>query len=425
MKRYAVCGLSMRALKMYVGPLLTRFRDQGILVAMLDEDERRFAVAQATYPDLAHVPRYRAHQMTAMLHETEPDVIIVATVDASHVDYIVPALEANRSVISEKPLATTAADCRRILEAESRSQGELIVGFNYRYAPVHTELKARIADGAVGRVTSMEMTWLVDTYHGSSYFKRWNRDPALSGGLAVHKSSHHFDLLAWWTDQDPIEVFGYGALNYFGAKAPHNPAPGSGRHCHRCEVRAECAYDRRWRSRSGVVTVEPGGAEGFGGRQVGGYSGYQPDACIFDDSITIDDTYVATIRYAGGAMASYAIHFSAPYEGYRIAINGTEGRLETQYYHPTRTPFPTPPQSIEGLPLFGPKMSIWPQAESGDHEGGDAALLEDLFLDPLPSVVNRRSSARAGALAVVTGLALRESVGRGRPVNVGQMLEKG
>jgi hypothetical protein len=174
-----------------------------------------------------------------------------------------------------------------------------------------------------------------------------------------------------------------------------------------------------------VVSVEPDGQEGFGGRQVGGYTSYQPDACIFDETITIEDTYVAAVRYDGGAMASYTVHFSAPYEGYRIAINGTEGRLETQYYHPARTPFPTSPQSIDWLPLFGPKMSIWPQAVTSNHEGGDAAFLEDLYLENTSSPVNRRSDARTGAMAVVTGLALRESVRQGRPVNVGQMLEKG
>lgn len=231
--------------------------------------------------------------------------------------------------------------------------------------------------------------------------------------------------MGWWADQDPIEELGYGALNYFGAEAPHNPEPSAGRHCHTCEMCAERAYDRRWRSGSGVVPVQADGQEGIGGRQVGGYTGCQPDACIFDETISIEDTYVAAVWYDGGAMASYAVHFFAPDEEYPSAINGTQGRLEAQDYHLVRTPFPTPSQSIEWLPLFGLKTSIWSQAAIGNHQGRDAAFLEDLYLEDATSSVNRRFNARTGAIAVVTRLALLDSVRPRRPVNVGQMLEKG
>src|SRR5699024_5589973 len=48
------------------------------------------------------------------------------------------------------------------------------------------------------------------------YFRRWHRDKANSGGLFVHKSSHHFDLVNWWTGQVPERVDARGGLGVYG-----------------------------------------------------------------------------------------------------------------------------------------------------------------------------------------------------------------
>ena len=65
-------------------------------------------------------------------------------------------------------------------------------------------------EGRLGRITSVDLNWYLDTYHGSSYFKRWNRRREMSGGLSIHKSTHHFDLVNWWIGQKPVEAFAYG-----------------------------------------------------------------------------------------------------------------------------------------------------------------------------------------------------------------------
>ena len=48
------------------------------------------------------------------------------------------------------------------------------------------------------------------------------------------------------------------------------------------------------------------------------YTDYRPDACIFDEEIDIEDTYAAVLKYGKGALLNYSVHFSAPYEGYRL-----------------------------------------------------------------------------------------------------------
>src|SRR5699024_9050603 len=137
-------------------------------------------------------------------------IIIVANKDDTHVNYIIQWLHHNLDVIVEKPMATTAHDCKRIIDAESTSEGDVTVTFNYRYSPIHTKIKELILEGKVGKITSIDLNWYIDTYHGSSYFQRWNRDREFSGGLSIHKSSHHFDLVNWWTGQKPVEAFAFG-----------------------------------------------------------------------------------------------------------------------------------------------------------------------------------------------------------------------
>ncbi|HYY28187.1 MAG TPA: Gfo/Idh/MocA family oxidoreductase [Chthoniobacterales bacterium] len=59
-----------------------------------------------------------------------------------------------------------------------------------------------IAD-AIGEVKSIHFEWLLDTNHGADYFRRWHREKPNSGGLMVHKATHHFDLINWWLDTTP------------------------------------------------------------------------------------------------------------------------------------------------------------------------------------------------------------------------------
>ncbi|MDI6582565.1 Gfo/Idh/MocA family oxidoreductase, partial [Bacillus subtilis] len=75
--------------------------------------------------------------------------------------------------------------------------------FNYLYSPFHRKIIEMILVGKIGRVTSVDLYWYIDTYNGASYFKRWNRSRQFSGCLSVNKSTHHFDLVNWLLWQNP------------------------------------------------------------------------------------------------------------------------------------------------------------------------------------------------------------------------------
>ncbi|MBJ8193096.1 Gfo/Idh/MocA family oxidoreductase, partial [Bacillus cereus] len=91
--------------------------------------------------------------------------------------------------------------------AIDRTGRKLRVTFNYRYAPHNTKIRELIMDGTLGEVLSVNFEWLLNTQHGADYFRRWHRDKRNSGGLLVHKSTHHFDLMNFWLGSKPETVY--------------------------------------------------------------------------------------------------------------------------------------------------------------------------------------------------------------------------
>jgi len=412
MRRYAICGVSSRAIHTYIKPLTTVYTATGELVALLDADPLRFDVCRAEVPVTQEVPTYDENSFDALVEATRPDMVMVLGRDDTHAGYILSALDRDLDVIVEKPMVTTAADAARVLETEAASGGTVAVTFNFRNTATHQKIKEMIAAGAVGRITSLDFNSYTDTRHGASYFRRWNRRRECSGGLSVHKCCHHFDLLNWWIDQEPVEVFAYGALNHFGAGGEMNPRKVDGRHCATCTDREVCAYVRRWQDRGDLINVDVPRS----------YTGSPRNPCCFDSDIDIEDTYTAVIRYSQGVTVSYSANYSCPYEGYRLAINGTRGRIETQGCR--RAPVPMAPQTIDYFPLFGTaKQTIHPLNREGGHGGSDPVILEELFLGPDPTREHKvLAGARDGALAVAMGEGVWRSCQSGRPERIADLL---
>ena len=147
-----------------------------------------------------------------MLNQQNPDLIIVCTVDSTHHQFIIKGLESGCDVLTEKPLTTDETKGQAILNAERKSDKKLIVGFNYRWNPYATKIKELLINNTIGKITSIDFNWYLNTYHGASYFRRWHGYKDKGGSLWVHKATHHFDLLNWWIDSDPDEVFALGDL---------------------------------------------------------------------------------------------------------------------------------------------------------------------------------------------------------------------
>lgn len=217
--RYAVVGTGSRA-SMYIDALANSFSDVGSVVAWCEPNPTRMTyydrVLAAAGKDAP--TRYAPDEFDKLLAEQRPDVVVVTSPDATHHLYATAALEAGCDVVVEKPLTTALDPAQSIAKAVESSQGDLVVTFNYRYSPRNSEVRRLLASGAIGKITSIHFEWVLDTVHGADYFRRWHRNKAISGGLLVHKSSHHFDLVNWWLADVPRLSRRPHGLRFYGDK---------------------------------------------------------------------------------------------------------------------------------------------------------------------------------------------------------------
>jgi predicted dehydrogenase len=432
MKTYAICGLSSRAIGHFALPLIGNpklpeygdYSAHGRLVAILDLDPER--VAAFNQNQGCSIPYYPADAFDRMMAETKPDVVVVTSSDVHHATYIIAALRHHRDVIAEKPMVINGEQARAVIEAERASRGRVRVAHNYRYTPLHKAIKRMILDGRLGRIVHAQMIYLLDTYHGSSYFYRWNRDRAMSGGLTVTKGCHHFDLLNWWLDDVPEEVFAFGTRNYYGSESPYNPSRQKGHELTVDEQKDRCPYHLRWN----VQGVRPPKDDHLRAHEAAfslPMKAQYPRALgLYDKEIAIEDTYSATICYRGGASAIYSLNASSPWEGYILGIQGTHGRLETTHYvAPSRCPFPADErQTITYYPMFGERQIHEVRHVEGGHGGADDVLKYDMFVAPGPESEELKIAAgtREGALAVAVGEAVWRSVAEKKPMKITDLL---
>jgi predicted dehydrogenase len=219
--RYAIVGTGSRA-TMYIDALCGPHSGHCDLVALCDTSSVRMSYhnrrLSGRYGRPA-VPAYPASDFAGLIGRERPDVVIVTTVDAYHHRYIVAAMEHGCDVITEKPMTTDEAKVAQILSAVERTGRRLTVTFNYRYSAAYTRLRQLVAGGAIGTPHLVDFSWTLDTSHGADYFRRWHREKPMSGGLLVHKASHHFDLVNWWIGSWPETVYAMGSLSFYGREA--------------------------------------------------------------------------------------------------------------------------------------------------------------------------------------------------------------
>ena len=412
---------------MYAAALRDRYAGSAELVGLCDPNPARMAFQ---CKDLGISPVcFEPAEFTDKAAELAADVVIVTSMDRTHDRYIIEALESGKNVITEKPMTTDEQKCRSILRAKERSGGDLTVTFNYRYSPRNSAVKQALSDGAIGDVHSVHFEWLLDTRHGADYFRRWHRDKRNSGGLMVHKASHHFDLVNWWLGARPESAFGFGDLTFYGrANADQRGVP-----------------PRRYRSKDNL-------RDGPGDRwdidissdalMVGLYQdpephdGYLRDRDVFSDGISIEDDMSVLVRYETGATMTYHLTAYSPWEGYRVMFNGSEGRLELEVVERAHLADTADidPSALEKAPThhrtsltvqrhWGLPETIPIEEGNGGHGGGDTRLLDDLFgAEPPTDPLGRAAGHMDGAYAMLIGAAANRSFATGQPIRIADLM---
>ncbi len=421
--KIAIVGCGSRH-KMFRDSVTEDYADRHEIVALCDSNAHRLgeAAKAISRPGTNGVPTYLAENFDQLIAEQKPDTIVVATPDFLHSDYIVRAFEAGCDVICEKPLTIDLARLKQIVDAQARTGRKVMVTFNYRYSPARTQIKDMLASGVIGTVTAVDFRWHLDRVHGADYFRRWHRQKENSGGLLVHKSTHHFDLLNWWLASAPTQVFASGQRAFYRPETAvalglqdHGPRCADCPVAQRCAFRLDLSADEQLRSLYLDAEEE---------------DGYFRDRCVFDADIGIEDTVQAHIRYASGVTANYTLTAYSPWEGLEIRFQGTKGEITHKHvevhgvFGGVRAHADEEAVTTE-LHLAGEKPVMIDVAKGkGTHGGADPVMLGYIFAPDTmePDRHSRASDHISGAWSILTGIAANASIETGSAVDIQTML---
>ena len=436
-KRYAVVGTGGRSV-MFIDDLASTHRDTAELAAFCDLSATRMAYYNQRLQEkfnLPPVPAYAAADFDRMVKETKPDVVIVASMDCTHHEYIIRAMELGCDAISEKPMTVDAPKANAIFDAIRRTGRNLRVTFNYRYAPAVTKVYELLRAGVVGRPLMVDFSWVLDTSHGADYFRRWHAQKINSGGLLVHKATHHFDVVNWWLQSYPETVYAMGDLKFYGRG--NAVARGDDK------LAAYPRYTGYPEAKEDPFALFLDAEAGPGVDSLRRLyleaekdSGYLRDQNVFSDRVTIEDSMAVIARYRNGVMLSYSLLAYSPWEGYRAAVTGDRGRLELYDRHGSHiiagqsdselaaAQAKNAIQELTVFPMFGVPYSVEIPKASGSHGGSDPIMLEQIFGgNPPPDPFNRAASHIDGAASILLGVAANESMRTGLPVRTDDLLK--
>ena len=137
------------------------------------------------------------------------------------------------------------------------------------------------------------------------------------------------------------------------------------------------------------------------------------------------------VRYKNNAILTYSLNSYLPLEGFRVAFNGSKGRMELEVYENSYVNSGGE-KSGEGAvkskkimvhPMFGASYEVEIPTAEGGHGGGDPILLNDIFGVPAEDEFHRAANQVDGAMSILTGVAANKSIASGLPIKVDSLIE--
>ncbi|CCV64552.1 Oxidoreductase [Alteracholeplasma palmae J233] len=423
-KKYVIVGVGGRS-RMFYEAIATTYKETSELLAICDMSQTRMDFTNKALKELGYqeVKTYHYLDFDKMLDELKPDYVIVTSIDRTHHDYIIRSMRKGCDVVTEKPMTIDAEKIQEILDVQKETGRNIKVTFNYRYSPNNTKVRELISTGVIGQVFSVHFEWLLNTQHGADYYRRWHRNKVNSGGLLVHKSTHHFDLVNFWLNANPKRVFAFGERNFYGKENAEKR--GITKFYDRCHGNVTPEED--------PFAIDLESNETLKGLYLDAEkdSGYIRDRSVFADDISIEDTMGVIVQYDSKAILTYSLNSYMPWEGYNVSINGSKGRIEYNVIEKSyinaggekSDEGATLKKQIIVHPMFGKPYEVHFVEGKGGHGGGDNVMLDFIFGEPKEDSFNRSANQIDGAKSVLTGVAANKAIASGEVVEIDSLVK--
>jgi predicted dehydrogenase/threonine dehydrogenase-like Zn-dependent dehydrogenase len=144
---------------------------------------------------------YASSDIEEILKDKKTNTVLVATLHNTHAELVQKALEADKHVFVEKPLALTMEEYDNVRAAYEKSGKLLMVGFNRRFAPFVQEMQKHFS----GIKSPRQVTIRVNA--GAAGADNWQNDPAVGGGRLLGEGCHFIDLGIYLSGSKPVDVY--------------------------------------------------------------------------------------------------------------------------------------------------------------------------------------------------------------------------
>ena len=139
------------------------------------------------------------------------DAFVIASPNDTHHDLLIDLIGTGKPILCEKPLCTTAEDCRSAIAAAEAAGTPVWVAMEYRYMPPLQRLLTEVRAGRPGKARMMSIR-----EHRFPFLPKvgdWNRFNVRTGGTLVEKCCHFWDLMRLVLASDPVRVFASASVD--------------------------------------------------------------------------------------------------------------------------------------------------------------------------------------------------------------------
>ena len=333
------------------------------------------------------------------------DAVVISTMDRDHVGPAVACMNLGYDVLLEKPLATSLNDCRAI-EAAQRATGRIVaVCHGMRYMKAARILRDLVAQGAIGRVMTLDQLEPVGLFHQAHSFVRGNwGNESRSTFMLLAKSCHDLDYISYVIDKPCLSVMSYGHLSYF---TPANAPAGSTERCtDPCPAEPTCPFsaikqyvqtDRtQWWAMT--VSADHCAEAHMEAIRTGPYG-----RCVYKCDNDVVDHQVVAMQFADDVTATFTMTgFSPDFTGRQVRVHGTRGLLEWKDDQVRLQTFAT-----------GDVQTIQCKPERGSHGGADVRIMREWLTalhtrDDSQVVANAQESLKTHTIVFAAEKARRE-----------------
>lgn len=405
-------GAGQRGAEVYA-PYALAHPDQLRFVAVAEPDEARLARFAARHHIL---PENQFTSWEALLERPQYGAAaLICTQDWLHTQPALAALRRGYHVLLEKPMATTAADCRSLVQASRDNGRQLHICHVLRYTPHFCKMREIVQSGDLGQVVNVDQRENVGFWHMAHSYVRGNwRNSQLSSPMILAKCCHDLDVLPWVLDRRCERLSSVGSLVHY---RPENAPPGAPARClDGCPASETCPFYAPWfyltlvplwRSfvatgkgfnKLGmqlnlrapglvkaisplvpplrrlnpyrewpltVVAIDPTPANLEAALRSGPYG-----RCVYHCDNNVVDHQVVSMAFEGGASVTLTMHGHSPIEYRSTRIEGTRARLTAE--------FGVGGSSIQVDEHRSGRQTVYDTSSSSGvgHGGGDFALME-------------------------------------------------